>query len=39
LWERADAAGLDLVHLEHPGGHELSAWRSGLEQALPHLLE
>jgi enterochelin esterase-like enzyme len=38
LWERADAAGLDLVHLEHPGGHELSAWRSGLEQALPHLL-
>jgi enterochelin esterase-like enzyme len=38
LWERADAAGLDLVHLEHPGGHELSAWRNGLEQALPHLL-
>jgi enterochelin esterase-like enzyme len=38
LWERADAAGLDLVHLEHPGGHELSAWRSGLEHALPHLL-
>jgi enterochelin esterase-like enzyme len=38
LWERAEAAGLDLVHLEHPGGHELSAWRSGLEQALPHLL-
>jgi enterochelin esterase-like enzyme len=38
LWERADAAGLDLVHHEHPGGHELSAWRSGLEQALPHLL-
>jgi enterochelin esterase-like enzyme len=38
LWERADAAGLDLVHLEHPGGHELSAWRSGLERAVPHLL-
>jgi enterochelin esterase-like enzyme len=38
LWGRADAIGLDLVHLEHPGGHELSAWRSGLELALPHLL-
>jgi enterochelin esterase-like enzyme len=38
LWERADAAGLDLVHREHPGGHELSAWRSGLQQALPQLL-
>jgi enterochelin esterase-like enzyme len=38
LWERADAAGLDLLHLEHPGGHELSAWRRGLEQALPHVL-
>ena len=38
LWERADAAGLDLLHLEHPGGHELSSWRTGLEQALPHLL-
>jgi enterochelin esterase-like enzyme len=38
LWERADAAGLDLAHREHPGGHELSAWRSGLEQALQHLL-
>jgi len=30
--------GLELVHLEHPGGRELSVWRSGLEQALPHLL-
>lgn len=38
LWERADQAGLDLVHVEHPGGHELSAWRHGLAQALPHLL-
>jgi enterochelin esterase-like enzyme len=38
LWERGDAAGLDLVYREHPGGHELSAWRRGLEQALPHLL-
>jgi enterochelin esterase-like enzyme len=38
LWARAVAAGLDLAHLEHPGGHELSAWRSGLRQALPHLL-
>jgi enterochelin esterase-like enzyme len=38
LWDRADRSGLDLVHLEHPGGHELAAWRSGLEQALPHLL-
>jgi enterochelin esterase-like enzyme len=38
LWERTDATGLDLVHLEHPGGHELSAWRSGSEQALPHRL-
>jgi enterochelin esterase-like enzyme len=38
LWERADAAGIDLVHREHPGGHELSAWRDGLMQALPHLL-
>jgi enterochelin esterase-like enzyme len=38
LWARADAAGLELAHLEHPGGHELSAWRGGLEQALPYLL-
>lgn len=38
LWERADQAGLDLVHVEHPGGHELSAWRQGVRQALPHLL-
>jgi enterochelin esterase-like enzyme len=38
LWERADRAGLDLVHVEHPGGHELSAWRHALGQALPHLL-
>jgi enterochelin esterase-like enzyme len=38
LWARADAAGLDLAHVEHPGGHELSAWRDGLRQALPHLL-
>lgn len=38
LWQRADQVGLDLVHVEHPGGHELSAWRQGLAQALPHLL-
>lgn len=38
FWERADRAGLDLVHREFPGGHELSAWRAGLTQALPHLL-
>ena len=38
LWERADRAGLDLVHLEQPGGHELSAWRSGLQLGLRHLL-
>jgi enterochelin esterase-like enzyme len=38
LWARADQAGLDLVHVEHPGGHELSAWRHGIAQALPHLL-
>jgi enterochelin esterase-like enzyme len=38
FWERADRAGLDLVHVEHPGGHELSAWRQGLGQALRHLL-
>ncbi|WP_256793222.1 alpha/beta hydrolase-fold protein [Terrabacter sp. Ter38] len=38
FWEGADAASLDLVHVEHSGGHELSAWRSGLGQALPHLL-
>ena len=38
FWRAADAEGLDLVHVEHPGGHELSAWRKGLGQALPHLL-
>jgi enterochelin esterase-like enzyme len=38
LWVSADEAGLDLAHVEHPGGHELSAWRHGLAQALPHLL-
>ena len=38
LWKAADEAGLDLVHVEHPGGHELSAWRQGLSRALPHLL-
>jgi enterochelin esterase-like enzyme len=38
FWERADRAGLDLVHVEHPGGHELSAWRHGIAQALSHLL-
>lgn len=38
LWERAERIGLDLVHLEPPGGHELSAWRIGLGQALGHLL-
>ena len=38
LWERADDAGLDLVHREFEGGHELSAWTAGLALALPHLL-
>lgn len=38
LWQRADQAGLDLAHVEHPDGHELFAWRQGLEHALPHLL-
>ena len=38
FWKAADEASLDLVHVEHPGGHELSAWRQGLSQALPHLL-
>lgn len=38
LWVRADRLGLDLVHHEFAGGHELSAWRSGLKAALPHLL-
>jgi enterochelin esterase-like enzyme len=38
LWEVADRVGLDLVHHERPGGHELTAWRSGLELGLRHLL-
>jgi enterochelin esterase-like enzyme len=38
LWKAADEARLDLVHVEHPGGHEISAWRQGLSRALPHLL-
>src|SRR3954453_5806908 len=38
LWGRADDAGLDLVHREFDGGHELSAWRAGLALALPQLL-
>ena len=38
FWKAADEASLDLVHVEHPGGHELSAWRHGLSRALPHLL-
>ena len=38
FWKAADQASLDLVHVEHPGGHELPAWRQGLSQALPHLL-
>jgi enterochelin esterase-like enzyme len=38
FWQAADEANLDLVHVEHPGGHELSAWRQGLSRALPHLL-
>ena len=38
FWKAADEARLDLVHVEHPGGHELSAWRKGLRHALPHLL-
>ena len=38
FWKAADEASLDIVHVEHPGGHELSAWRQGLSRALPHLL-
>lgn len=38
FWKAADEASLDIVHVEHPGGHELSAWRPGLRRALPHLL-
>jgi enterochelin esterase-like enzyme len=38
FWKAADEASLDLVHVEHSGGHELSAWRQGLSRALPHLL-
>ena len=38
LWQRTDRAGFDLVHVEHSGGHELSAWRQGLGHALPYLL-
>ena len=38
FWERAGESGLDLVHREFAGGHELSAWRAGLALALPHLL-
>ena len=38
FWKAADEAGLDIVHVEHRGGHELSAWRQGLSRALPHLL-
>jgi enterochelin esterase-like enzyme len=38
LWGRADDAGLDLVHQEFKGGHELSAWSAGLAVAMPHLL-
>jgi enterochelin esterase-like enzyme len=38
FWKAADEARLDLVHVEHSGGHELSAWRQGLSRALPHLL-
>jgi enterochelin esterase-like enzyme len=39
LWARARLAGLDLFHQEHPGGHELAAFRRALAQALPYLLE
>lgn len=38
FWKAADEASLDLIHVEHSGGHELSAWRQGLSRALPHLL-
>jgi enterochelin esterase-like enzyme len=38
FWRAADEASLDLVHVEHPGGHELSAWRIALSRALPNLL-
>ena len=34
FWERADAGGLDIAHVEHSGGDELSAWRDGIGQAL-----
>ena len=38
FWKAADEASLDLMYVEHPGGHELSAWRLGLSRALPYLL-
>ena len=38
LWQRADEAGLDLVHREFQGGHDLSAFQDGLAVAMPHLL-
>lgn len=38
FWAEAERAGLDLVHDEHDGGHELAGWRAGLTRALPHLL-
>ncbi len=38
FWKAADEMSLDLIHVEHPGGHELSAWRMALSRALPHLL-
>lgn len=39
LWARARRAELDLMHHEHPRGHELAEFRRGLAQALPHLLQ
>ena len=38
FWARADDAGMDLVHREDDGGHELAAFRTGLGHALLHLL-
>lgn len=38
FWKAADQAGLDLVHMEHPGGHELSTSVPWLRDALQYLL-
>jgi enterochelin esterase-like enzyme len=38
LWERGDAAGLELVHLEHPRGHSCPPGGAVSSRGLPHLL-